>query len=126
MSFEFGPKLNSITTRFSTRDPNNLLNKQGGYIAFVVFSSELIDQNSVYGDTLMEKGTECGGSVEVYRTPEEANVRNDYLALFDGGAFSSGSHTVVGTVIVRTSYQLTASQQSALESSIIEELTSLE
>ena len=38
MSFEFGPKLNSITTRFSTRDPNNLLNKQGGYIAFVVFS----------------------------------------------------------------------------------------
>ena len=36
---------------------------------------------------------------------------NDYLAAFDGGIFASGSHTVVGTVLVRTSNELTASQQ---------------
>ncbi len=61
----------------------------------------------------------------MYSTVEDANKRNDYLASFDGGILSSGSHTVVGTVLVRTSDELTASQQDQLEAAIIESLTRL-
>lgn len=43
----------------------------------------------------------------------------------DGGIFSPGSHRVVGTVIIRTSNQLTASQQKELEEKLIASLTEL-
>lgn len=37
--------------------------------------------------------------------------RDKFLASFDGSVLASGSHTVVGTILVRTSDELTASQQ---------------
>jgi len=107
-------------------DPNGNLNKAGGYTAQVYFSSDLVNQSSVYGNSVIEKGTECGGSIEVYATAEDAEKRNTYLSGFDGTPFASGSHTVVGTVIVRTSDELTASQQNELEANIISALTSVE
>ena len=107
-------------------DPNGNLNKAGGYTAQVYFSSDLIDQNSVYGTTVIDKGTDCGGSVEVFLTPEDANNRNEYLAAFDGSILSSGSHTVIGTVVVRTSNELMASQQKEMEANIIAALTAIE
>lgn len=76
--------------------------------------------------TIIDKGTDCGGSIEVYSTTEDANARNDYLAGFDGGIFASGSHTVVGIVLVRTSDELTASQQKEMEANIIAVLTEIE
>lgn len=107
-------------------DPNGNLNKAGGYTAQVYFSSNLINQDDVYGTSLIEKGTDAGGSIEVYSTVEDAEKRNKYLASFDGGIFASGSHTVIGTVIVRTSDELTASQQKAMEQDIIAALTDIE
>ncbi len=107
-------------------DPNGKLNKAGGYIAQVYFSSDLIDQNEIYGTTIIDKGTDCGGSIEVYANADDAIKRNDYLSAFDGSAFSSGSHTVIGTVVVRTSDELTATQQKTLENNIITALTALE
>lgn len=106
-------------------DPNELLGKQGGYTAQVFFSYNLIDQNSVLGNSIIEKGTDCGGSIEVYNTVEEAEKRNDYLASFDGGMFATGSHNVVGTIIVRTSNDLTASQQKDLEAKLVNSLIEL-
>ncbi len=104
-------------------DPNGNLNKAGGYTAQIYFSSDLVNQSEIYGTSLIEKGTAAGGSIEVYANVEDATTRNDYLASFDGGIFASGSHTVIGTVLVRTSDELTASQQQALESNIIAALT---
>lgn len=106
-------------------DPNGNLNKTGGYTAQVYFSSSLVNQNEVYGTSLIEKGTDAGGSIEVYSNVDDATKRNEYLAGFDGGIFASGSHTVIGTVIIRTSNELTASQQKALEASIIAALTEI-
>ena len=103
-------------------DPNGNLNKAGGYTAQVYFTSDLINQNSVYGSSIIEKGTDCGGSIEVYATVEDAEKRNAYLGGFDGSLFASGSHTVLGTVIVRTSDELTASQQKEMEANIISAL----
>lgn len=120
------PNIIDISAVTEDNDPNGHLNKAGGYTAQVYFSSDLIDQSEIYGTTIIDKGTDCGGSIEVYSTTEDANARNDYLAGFDGGIFASGSHTVVGTVLVRTSNELTASQQKEMEANIIAVLTEIE
>lgn len=119
------PNVIDISAVTEDNDPNGHLNKAGGYTAQVYFSSDLINQDDINGSTVIEKGTDCGGSIEVYATVEDANSRNDYLASFDGGIFASGSHIVVGTVLVRTSDELTASQQKEMEANIIAVLTEI-
>lgn len=119
------PNVKNISAVTEDNDPNGQLNKAGGYTAQVYFSSDLIDQSSIDGNTVIEKGTDCGGSIEVYKTEEDANKRNDYLGAFDGGIFASGSHTVYGTIIIRTSDKLTASQQKQLENDILNSLTTI-
>ena len=108
-------------------DPNGNLNKPGGYTSAVFFAYDKVkDPHHVLDGTILENGTDGGGSIEVYETEEYAQKRRDYLATFDGSVTASGSHTVVGTVLVRTSNELTASQQKELEKKIIENLTALQ
>lgn len=117
------PNISGMEAVTEDNDPNGNLNKQGGYTATVYFASDLIDQSEVYGNTIVEKGTEAGGAIEVYSTVEDANKRNEYLAVFDGaGILSSGSHSVVGTIVIRTSDKLTASQQKEMEKNIYNSL----
>lgn len=118
--------ITGISAATEDNDPNEQLNKAGGYTAQVYFSYELVNQGSVSGSSIIEKGTDCGGSIEVYSCVEDAEKRNTYLSAFDGTIFASGSHTVIGTVIVRTSHRLTASQQKELETNIISVLTSID
>lgn len=106
-------------------DPNGNLNKPGGYTATVYFESSNVNQSNVYGTDLIDKGTDAGGAIEVYANEKDAIKRNDYLASFDGGVFASGSHKVVGTVLIRTSDELTASKQKALEEKVINALAEL-
>jgi hypothetical protein len=61
----------------------------------------------------------------VYSTVEDANRRNDYLGEVDGTIFASGSHIVFGTLIIRTSNNLKASQQIELTDQIKEVLVEL-
>lgn len=103
-------------------DPNGNLNKQGGYTASVYFSDSQVTE-AVDGSDIVGKGTDGGGSVEVYKTKEEAEKRNTYLSAFDGnGILNPGSHYVYGTAIIRTSRHLTASQQTALTEKIYQKL----
>ena len=106
-------------------DPNGQLNKPGGYTATVYFESSNVNQANVYGGDLIEKGTEAGGGIEVYANEDDANKRNEYLAIYDGGVLSPGSHRVVGTVVIRTSNLLTASQQKELEEKMITAMAAL-
>ncbi|MBQ9721279.1 MAG: EbhA, partial [Oscillospiraceae bacterium] len=106
-------------------DPNGQLHKQGGYTSAVYFSYEKVNQNEAYGNTIIEKGTDCGGQIEVYATTEDAERRSEYLGSFDGTALSSGSHTVLGTILIRTSNLMTATQQKELEATLIEVFTTL-
>lgn len=108
-------------------DPNGNLNKQGGYTAAIYFSSPWINQDDVYGNDIVDKGTDCGGCIEVYSTAEEANTRNAYLSSFDGaGMLNPGSHTVLGTIVIRTSKNLTATQQNDLTQKITDNLLTLQ
>lgn len=108
-------------------DPNGNLNKQGGYTATIYFSSPLVNQDEIYGDDIVDKGTECGGGIEVYATAGDAETRNTYLSSFDGATmFNSGSHTVLGTIVIRTSAKLTATQQNELTQRISDRLVELQ
>lgn len=121
------PNITGMEAVTEDNDPNGNLNKQGGYTATVYFASDLVDQSNVYGKTIVDKGTEAGGAIEVYPTVEDANKRNEYLAGFDGaGMLSSGSHSVVGTIVIRTSDKLTASQQKEMEKNIYNSLIEIE
>lgn len=111
-------------------DPNGLLNKQGGYIGCIYFSDTQVDRSKIYiedgKDNVIDVGTNGGGAIEIFATFKEANVRNDYLATFDGGMFSSGSHYVEGTCLIRTSNYLNGTQQKDLTAKITEVLIAID
>ena len=106
-------------------DPDQLLGKEGGYSACVYFTAASLDASTIPGDTIVEKGTDAGGAIEVYATVEEALARCDYLSGFDGTILYSGSYAIVGTMVIRTSYKLENAQQMALPRAIARELTTL-
>lgn len=116
------PGITGISAATEEHDPNNKLNKDGGYTAAVFFTHENISKTTYSGDAVLNKGTDGGGCLEVYRTVEDAESRNAYLAAFDGSILDSGSHIVIGTVVVRTSSKMTASMQDELESAILSAL----
>ena len=116
-------EIGEIQAATEDNDPNGGLNKAGSYTAAVYFESSNIDQAEFDEKDVVGKGTSCGGSIEVYSTVADAEQRNSYLGNFDGTIFASGSHRVVGTIVVRTSNDLTATQQKNLEGQIIEVLT---
>ena len=113
------------------QDPNGNLHKAGGYTSTIYFESKTVNQSDIYvsgeyADVLIDKGTDAGGAIEVYENVEDAEKRRDYLATYDGTIYASGTHTVIGTVLVRTSNELTATQQKELEQKVIDALTRLE
>lgn len=111
-------------------DPNGMLNKQGGYIGCIYFTDSQVDRSQVYiedgKDNVIDVGTEGGGAIEIFATPEEANTRNDYLASFDGSMLSSGSHYVEGTCLIRTSDLLNGTQQKELTQKITDALIAID
>lgn len=121
------PNISGYQAVTEDHDPNGNLNKQGGYTSTVYFSTPLIDQSSVYGNDIVDKGTECGGAIEVYASEEDAEKRDSYLARFDGaGMLNSGSHKVLGTIVIRTSTKLTATQQNEFTNNITNKLLELQ
>lgn len=118
------PNVIEIEAVTEGNDPNNKLNKEKGYYSAVFFAVDLLNQNEVYGDNLIEKGTDAGGCVESYKSVEDAKARDEYLSNFDDNTvFNSGSHKVIGTIVVRTSKELTKEEQHYLESNIIVAIT---
>ena len=119
------PDVQEVGAVTEDNDPNGQLNKPGGYTSTVYFSVSQVNQDEVDGNDIIEKGTWAGGAVETYTTAEDAQKRCDYLAQYDGGIFASGSHKVLGTMLLRTSDELTASGQKELEQKMISVLTEL-
>ncbi len=117
----------SLAAVTSKNDPNKLLGKEGGYIGCIYFSDSRVDKTLLNLDPdeydVISMGTVGGGAIEIYRTVEEANTRNEYLSQYDGTTLDPGSHIVVGTMIIRTSSKLSETDQLALEAEIIDALT---
>lgn len=111
-------------------DVNKLMNKPGGYTSYIAMKSSMLDDAAAdYYNSMspVEAGNDGGAVIEAFATEEDAQNREQYLAGFDGqGMLSPGTHTVVGTLLVRTSSELTATQEKELEQNIIEALIRLE
>ena len=107
-------------------DPNGQLNKKGGYYSYIAMKSTMINDSYYESQSPIEAGNDGGAVIEAYRTVKEAKTRDEYLTTFDGsGMLSPGSHKIVGTLVIRTSSELTASQQKELEQNIINALIEL-
>lgn len=111
-------------------DPNGKLNKQGGYIGCIYFSDSQVNKSNLYieagKNNVIDIGTAGGGCVEIFNNVEDAETRDLYLGSFDGTAFASGSHYIVGTCLVRTSDELNGTQQKELTDLIFEALLNVE
>ena len=107
-------------------DPNGMLNKEDGYVSCVYFSYDKVDNSSVLGENVIDKGTDCGGAVEIYGTLQAAQNRVSYLAGFDNTILYSGSYAIVGTMVIRTSYLLTDEEQYNLTDAITRAVTKIE
>lgn len=104
-------------------DPDDLLGKEGGYSGCIYFTFEAINPNEVPGNSVVEKGTDAGGAVEIYTSLADAKARCEYLSGFDGTVLYSGSYAIVGTMVIRTSYKLSNEQQFDLTNAITAALT---
>lgn len=107
-------------------DPNGMLNKEDGYVSCLYFSYEKVDDSSIPGKSVVDKGTDCGGAIESYGTLEEAENRVEYLKGFDDTILYSGSYAIVGTMVIRTSYLLTDDEQYDLTDAITQAITKIE
>ena len=82
------------------------------------FSPPLVkDEYGLFTGNVIDYRTDYGESVEVYITVSETQKKNEYL--------SGVSHTVYGSIIIRTSSELIASQQKALVEAVLSTLTEL-
>lgn len=118
------PNIVEVAAVTEENDPNGDLNEEGGYYSAVFFSVDVINQNEVNGEGLIDKGTDAGGCIEAYKTEEDAQSRDEYLSNYDDSwLFNAGYHTVIGTLVIRTSQKLSESDQVQLESNIINMLT---
>ena len=107
-------------------DPNKMLYREGGYKTCIYFSVNGLDVSSVPGNNEIERGTDGGGAIEVYDSLEDAIERCEYLSEFDGTVLYTGSYTLIGTMVIRTSFLLTDQEQMELTDLIIREFTRLE
>lgn len=107
-------------------DPNGMLNKEDGYVSCAYFSYDKVDNSSVPRENVIDKGTDCGGAVEIYGTLQAAQNRVSYLAGFDNTILYSGSYAIVGTMVIRTSYLLTDEEQYNLTDAITRVVTKIE
>lgn len=118
------PNILEVAAVTEENDQNGDLNAEGGYYSAVFFSVDIIDQNEVYGEGLIDKGTDAGGCIEAYKTEADAQSRDEYLSGYDDSwLFNAGYHTVVGTLVIRTSQKLTENDQVQLETNIINVFT---
>ncbi len=107
-------------------DLDGLLNTDGGYIGCVYFTVNEINNDDVAGESVIDKGTDAGGAIEIYKTLEDAEKRCEYLSQFDNTILYSGSYAILGTTVIRTSYLLENWQQFEYTDRITRALTELE
>ena len=91
--------------------------------ATIYFSCNLVEETDT-SKSVKEQGTAGGGSIDIFSTVEDAEYRDESRSGFDNGLLDSGYHTVVGTLVIRTSKHLDEEEQKTFEAEIVAALTS--
>jgi len=118
----------NITPYTEDTDKDRYLGKPKRYYSKIVFQHKKVEHYGLENNlmSITEVGNSAGGCVEIFKTVEDAENRNQELKDLEGTNRSPGSHKVIGTILIRTSDDLTKSQQEKLEEKIIEVLTKLD
>lgn len=131
----------SICKVTEDNDPNENLNKKGGYTGAVYFRLKQVDDAikeediKDYGEDFVnsdewenfydeykdacDAGTSAGGQIEIYKNKSDANKRDEYLGSLDG-FLSGGYHVVEDTLVIRISDDLNATEQKEIAQQIID------
>lgn len=102
------------------------MGQDSGCIGIVYFGLDSIDANTVNGDNIISKGTDAGGSVEIFDSLEAARNRCEYLGQFDNTYLYSGSYALVGTMVIRISYKLDSERQLEITSKLCEQISRID
>ncbi|MBR3322861.1 hypothetical protein IKG13_02285 [Candidatus Saccharibacteria bacterium] len=114
-------------------DPNNEIGKDGQYYIKVSYIDNRVDLK-YYGDlddnfnfvaspnSCAESGSDAGGTIEVFRSVEDAKKRKEYLDGFTG-VLSAGKSKLINTTLVRVSPNLKSSEQNDLLEKIYQALS---
>lgn len=108
--------IDEIMAVTENHDPNDGLNKAGGYTASVYFSIPSVNDASS-NDDIVDRGVDSGGCIEVYTTKDDANKRADKLKSLQ--KLHAGGYVVLETTVIRLSYKMNESQWSNLTNGII-------
>lgn len=102
------------------------MGQDSGCIGIVYFGLDSIDANIVNGDNIISKGTDAGGSVEIFDSLEATRNRCEYLGQFDNTYLYSGSYALVGTMVIRISYKLDSEKQLEITSKLCEQMSRID
>lgn len=96
--------LGTVMVWTADTDPNKLLGRTGGYTSAATIADERI--------TCTEPATDCGATIEVYPTADEALARSQYIQsiLSGGGILGTEYHYFEGAALLRVTGQLTPDQ----------------
>ena len=104
------PTITAITEVTETNDSNGLIGRPGQYTSAAWIADTAADPS--------ETGVDGGAVIEVFATPEDAQVRADYIQetlRSMGPAFGTEYHHLDGTVLLRVSGVLMPSQAAVYE-----------
>ena len=105
--------IEAVTTE---TDINHILSENSGGTSAVFFEFSGVDQEQFQNyQSIIDKGTDAGGCIEVFKDIPSMKSRALVLSLFP---FIAGRHKIVGTTIVRTSRKLSKESQSNLANEI--------
>ncbi|MEV8430956.1 hypothetical protein [Streptomyces chartreusis] len=108
------PELKLVQVYTEANDPNHLLGRPGGYTSKAAFSDSRIAAADVEG--LDKDAIERGGSVEVFKTEDEAKSRAKYIETIAKSMPSATEyHYIVGGILIRVSNLLTPTQAKEYE-----------
>ncbi|MFF6877014.1 hypothetical protein ACFY9S_17060 [Streptomyces sp. NPDC012474] len=110
----FIPGLKLVRDYTEASDPNHLLGRPGGYTSKAAFSDSRVSSADVEG--LGEDAVERGGSVEVFKTAEEARARAKYIeTIAKSMPGATEYHYIAGGILIRVSNLLTPTQAKDYE-----------
>jgi hypothetical protein len=94
--------MGKITVWTAVTDENHLLGRPGGYTS----AATIMDKRISCTDPT-DPGTDCGATVEVFATPDQALARSQYIQSLMGGIFGTEYHYLAGTALLRVTGTLT-------------------
>lgn len=108
------PELKLVQVYTEDNDPNHLLGRPGGYTSKAAFADSRVSSADVEG--LDKDALERGGSVEVFKSEDEAKSRAKYIETIAKSMPSATEyHYIVGGILIRVSNLLTPTQAEDYE-----------